>query len=369
MRVLHIVLGLQIGGLERFVLDLVSASEKAVVSTVLCLADPETDPQIDGSLRIIRWNKASGLQPRLALQIAKLVRQEKIDIIHTHNPGPHLYGALAGVISRRPVVHSKHGRNYPGNKRKVWLNRIASALSRRIVAVSADARAVCMEIEKTPDHKVITILNGIDTNRYHPAAEKKAGLRESWAIPSGTLLIGIVARLSSEKNHALLLEACALLKQRRLTFELAIIGDGPLRPELERMSRDLDLSSFVHFLGARADVALLLPMLDVFALSSTTEGISLTLLEAMSCGLPVVATAVGGNPEVVIDGETGFVVPLDATAMANTLQQFATDEDNTNLGLRMGRAGRERVLAKFSLSRAAAEYDSLYREVLEEASA
>jgi hypothetical protein len=114
VKVLHIVLGLQIGGLERFVLDLCAKGAPRVDSTILCLDDPTPSQGIDDKYSVIRWDKPTGLQPGLALKIARFVRDRDVDIIHTHNPAPHLYGALAGLISRRPVIHTKHGRNYPG---------------------------------------------------------------------------------------------------------------------------------------------------------------------------------------------------------------------------------------------------------------
>ena len=174
--------------------------------------------------------------------------------------------------------------------------------------------------------------------------------------------IGIVARLSAEKDHQTLLSACKLLADHSSGFHLEIIGDGPLRGTLEKTVRTLGLDKHVSFAGMRHDVPELLRQLDIFVLSSTTEGISLTLLEAMATTLPVVATNVGGNPEVIIDGETGFIVPpQNPGVMANKLLLLIND---VNLRRQMGNKGRERVVAQFSIKETALKYEKLYREVL-----
>jgi glycosyltransferase involved in cell wall biosynthesis len=239
-----------------------------------------------------------------------------------------------------------------------------------VVAVSSDAAAVCRGVEGIAEDKVRIILNGIDTERYTPDPTARTNQRRSFGIDAATLLIGIVARLSPEKNHQLLLRACGTLHRRGVQFHLLVIGDGPSRGGLEAVALTAGIADQVTFLGARDDVASLLPALDVFALSSTTEGISLTLLEAMSCELPVVATAVGGNPEVVDDGVTGYVVPLDDSDMADALQRFSHGAGTAPSDARsvMGKAGRDRVLRHFSLERAVEEYHALYTAALQQRS-
>lgn len=359
LKVLHIVLGLQVGGLEKFVLDLTDSYQANVQSTILCLADPHAQYEIATNAEIIRWDKGAGFSLSWALKISRLVKKGQYDLIHTHNPSPHFYGSIAGLLTRVPVVHTKHGRNYPGSFKKVLLNRIASQLSQRIVAVSTDAADVCRQIEKIPASKVQTILNGVDVERFFPGSQ--GTLRDELQIGDHIPLLGIVARLSSEKNHRLLLDTCQILKSNGSLFHLAIIGDGPLREDLEQGVITRNLEGSVTFLGMRQDIPKLVRAFDVFVLSSRTEGVSLTLLEAMSCCVPVVATDVGGNPEVVVDGVTGFIVPQDAKALAQKIKVFIQDA-----GLRemMGKAGRERVLAKFTLIKAAELYLDLYNSVV-----
>ena len=354
LKVLHIVLGLQVGGLEKFVLDLVDNYSSDVKSFIICLEEKgELGLQHDG-LTIIELSKEPGINLKIAWQLVTLINKYDIDIIHTHNPGPHFYGAIAGFFTHCPVVHTKHGRNYPTAWKKVLLNKISSFLTTKVVAVSANAEKVCLEVEKIPASKVMVILNGIDTNRFS-FAEKEGGIEHR------PVRIGIVARLSAEKDHQTLLNACKILAVQGARFHLEIIGDGILRGTLEKSVNTYGIDSYITFSGMRHDVPDRLRQLDIFVLSSTTEGVSLTLLEAMATGLPVVATDVGGNPEVVIDGETGYLVPMQNPAeMAGRLLLLLNDE---KLRRHMGSKGRERVVNTFSIKETARKYVELYDSV------
>lgn len=359
LKVLHIVLGLQIGGLEKFVLDLTDSYQAKVQSTILCLADPHAQHKIDTKAEIIRWDKREGISLPLVGKIFKLVKRGGFELIHSHNPSPHFYGAIAGWLAGVPVVHTKHGRNYPGNFKKVLLNRIASRLSQRIVAVSSDAADVCRHIEKIPSLKVQTILNGVDTQRFSPGV--RSHLRAKLGLAENIPLLGIVARLSPEKNHLLLLDVCRVLKTNRSLFHLVIVGDGPLREDLEHGVASRGLGDSVTFLGMRQDVSELVKEFDVFVLSSTTEGVSLTLLEAMSSCVPVVATDVGGNSEVVADGVTGFIVPQVPEAMSEKIEWLLVNKLHRE---EMGRAARARVLDEFTLQQASDQYLYLYNSLV-----
>lgn len=354
INVLHIVLGLQVGGLEKFVLDLIDKYPLDIKPFIVCLEGKGELGQQYNHLEIIELQKEPGISLKIVRQLVTLTKYLQIDIIHTHNPGPHFYGAMTGFLTRRPVIHTKHGRNYPTDTKKVWLNKISSFLSKMIVPVSQNAADVCLDVEKISSAKVKVILNGIDTDLFHQGIETEK--------TCGLVHIGIVARLSAEKDHQTLLNACKLLADQATDFHLEIIGDGPLRDTLEKSAKDLGLDTYVSFSGMRHDVPELLRQLDVFVLSSTTEGISLTLLEAMATELPIVATDVGGNPEVVVDGETGYLVPPKNPAeMSKKLLLLIND---INLRHQMGKMGRERVIANFSIKETAKKYEELYCSVL-----
>jgi sugar transferase (PEP-CTERM/EpsH1 system associated) len=370
VRLAHLVLGLNVGGLERVVLRLLERTPRDCFAPVVCALEgagalaPEL-ARMGVPLALIP--RRPGLDPQLAVRLSAWMLAEGIELVHTHNPSPHLYGALAAALargaslrSRAPrVVHTKHGRNTPRARRKVLANRLASSLTDRIAAVSEDARAVAIEVEGVAPAKVVTILNGVDPEEFRPGDAAPA--RARLGVPAGGFHVGCVARLSPEKDHATLLEGFASLVARRPGAHLTLVGDGPLRQWLEEEARRLGLGEAVTFAGTRGDVAEILPAFDVFALASRTEGISLTLIEAAAVGLPVVATRVGGNPEIVREGETGALVPPgDAGALAAALEAMGARADRDE----MGRRGRARVVERFGVDRMAQAYAALYSEVL-----
>lgn len=359
--VLHVVLGLEVGGLERFVCDLANESLSMVQPFVACLEqNGPMGASLPSNIPVFELHKRPGIRLEVVGQLADIVRRHDIDVIHTHNQSPHFYGAFAGLLTNRPVVHTKHGRNRPGIYKKVLLSRISSCLTHKIVTVSSDAADVCTKIEKVEAAKVVTILNGINTKNFYPS--RSTTLRDELRLPPAEPIIGIVARLAADKDHATLLDACGLLFQRGLCFTLVIIGDGPLRAFLQNKVRDEGYGDKIRFLGTRLDIPNLISQLDLFVLSSITEGISLTLLEAMCSQIPIVATDVGGNREVVEDGVTGFIVP--AKSPERLSEKMKVLLDNRALRIAMGEAGRRRVIENFSLTKAVSEYVSLYQQVL-----
>jgi sugar transferase (PEP-CTERM/EpsH1 system associated) len=365
IKVVHLVLALDVGGLEEVVLRLVAHTDRDRFTPIVVALDAPGAmaselAALDVPLQIVK--RAPGLDVTLPVRLARGFARDGVQILHTHNASPHFYGALAARLARRAgprVIHTKHGRNQPDIPRKVLLNRIASALTDRIVAVSADAADVALHIENVPEDKVVKISNGVDTTAFRPADPRAA--RARLGIPAGGFHVGVVARLAAVKDHPTLLAAFALLRRERPDAQLTIVGDGPELAALRDRAQALDLGGSVHFVGVRRDVAAVLPAFDVFALSSTSEGISLTLLEAAAAGLPIVATRVGGNAEVVLDGVTGTLVsPSNPGAFAAALGALARRPDRAALGL----AGRAHVERWFSVERMARAYQDLYVEVL-----
>ena len=353
MNILHIVLGLSIGGLERFVLDLVRFRSRDINPTILCLERKGPLGECVKDIRIIEMGKTDGFDWRLFARIRSIAKEGRIDLIHTHNQAAHIYGSIAGFISGIPVVHTKHGRNRPDDSKATCLSRLCSMLSKKIVTVSIDSAQVSTAIENVPAHKVTTIHNGIDINAFsNPRPSRSA---------SPAINIGLVARLVPDKDHLTLLRACKILAEDIPNFRLFLVGDGPLRDGLKAAAVELGIDRNVRFMGFRHDVATLLRSFDIFALSSVTEGLSLTLLEAMASGLPIVATDVGGNSEVVVHGKTGFIVPAQSPeALAEKLLLLSRDG---GLRLQMGSAGRKRVEEKFDIRRTVKRYEALYHEI------
>jgi sugar transferase (PEP-CTERM/EpsH1 system associated) len=354
----HVVTGLQIGGLERVAANLVRGfAGNRLLMVCLETGGPLAEEVENVGAKVIVLGKSPGMCWQTIRRMAKLFRQEKVAIVHTHNPPPHFHGVLAARLAGVPVcVHTKHGRNYPHLKRRVWLNRALSWFTDAIVPVSDNAGAVAREIEKVNPRKVRRIWNGVDTDLYQPAV---SGQRP--AVRPRT--IGTVARLSPEKDQPTMLQAFRQVVDQLPAARLVVIGDGPCLPALRDMTAKLNLSGHVEFLGARNDVAALLPGFTVFTLSSVTEGISMTVLEAMACGVPIVATDVGGNREIVQPPACGLIVPArDPQALAAAYLELLRDPAQC---ARMGAAGRQRVLEHFSLVSMVRQYRALYDELLQ----
>jgi glycosyltransferase involved in cell wall biosynthesis len=290
-----------------------------------------------------------GLRPRLVLRLARRFRHWQPDVIHTHDDRAHLYGTFAGRLAAVPrILHTRHGRSPQLSRRQKLLVNAAARLIDRFVCVSEDSARLAIAHGVRAD-KVRTIRNGIDVQRF------------AYTGPQADGPAVIVARLSPEKDIDTLLRAAALVVRREPAFRLEIAGDGPCLASLRQTSSALGLQEHVRFLGQVREVPELLARAGLFVLSSLSEGISLTLLEAMAGGLPIVATSVGGNPEVVADGESGFLVPpQNPSALADALLRLRSDRDAC---VRLGAAGRRRVEEQFDIRRMVAEYEALYSRV------
>jgi glycosyltransferase involved in cell wall biosynthesis len=291
-------------------------------------------------------DKPEGLRPSASLKLARLLRRHRVDVLHTHNNGPLIYGVpvarLAGV---RRLVHTRHEQNLNWTPRHRRLFRLLSRRLDWLACVSADSAALSVENGVSPA-KVRTILNGVDLGAFDYGGAKAGG-------PAV-----IVARLRPEKDFPTLIRAVAIAVRRDPAFRLEIAGDGPEEGAIRALVAELGLEGHVRFLGLVRDVPSVLRRASQFVLSSTSEGIPVTLLEAMARGLPTVATRVGGIPEVVAEGETGLLVPpSDPAAMAEALLAVAGDPAR---GEAMGRAGRARVESRFDVRRMVREYEALY---------
>jgi glycosyltransferase involved in cell wall biosynthesis len=357
INVLHLVIGLDLGGLEMFVLDLLRHHSGYIRPHLACSNYAGTlISQLNGTAYFPLYKHVGTSTLKKILHLRRYCIRHKIDLIHTHNVGPHLIGSVAGFSLGIPVIHTKHGRNDPGSKKEWLFTGVANACTRTIVAVSQNAASLCGIPDASTSAKVKVIQNGVDVERFRPLESKRSS--------EGPVVIGIVARVAKEKNHFNLLRASRLLADKGLNFRLMVVGDGPLMSEVAAMTDKLGIHDKVSFLGVRNDIPELLREMDVFVLPSFTEGTPLTILEAMACRLPVVATAVGGNTEVVEHGVTGSIVPSDdPQALGEALEVLVCD---SKLRERMGAAGRKRCIDFFSMMNTAMIYLNLYRGIVKD---
>ena len=352
VRVCHVSMTLKTGGLERLLVEFGKFHDSSRYDLrFVALADlgpPAEDLRQLGfmvsSLRFGTVGKLSVLR-----RLVSILRDEKVDIVHTHNTYAHFYGVLAARWAGvRHVINTQHGRGCgPGWKNRA-LFRMANRLSRRIVGVSNDATALCAGEDRGSAHKMTTIWNGIDSTRfaYHGPADAPVAIS--------------VARLSPEKDFSTLLRAVRIVKQQVPDFRLRMVGNGAEREKLESLTQELELTSEVEFLGERSDVPQLLKQAGFFVSSSKTEGISLTVLEAMAVGLPVVTTAVGGNPEIVEEGATGHLVPSEnPEALAAAIIAMCQKRHEWPA---MGRTARDRIEEHFEIRKMIRGYEAEYEK-------
>lgn len=352
LRVCHVSLTLKTGGLERLLADIARHHDAArcvpeflAVNEVGRFADIIRDAGCK-----VHTLQAAGRFGQLR-QMARLFCAERFDVVHTHNTHPHINGSIAARWAGVPiVVNTRHGQRAGHGWKSRTQFRWASHLVNKIIAVSDDAAQLCVESDGVPRPKVLRIWNGIDIDDFQFSGPANAPVAIS------------VARLSVEKDFPTLLRAISIAIQAIPDLQLKLVGDGPERGKLEQLARELKLSGHVEFLGDRHDVPQLLTQAGFFVSSSLTEGISLTLLEAMAVGLPVIATRVGGNSEIVDDPRTGRLVPsADPASLAGAIVAMCQQPETW---LALGQAGRARVEEHFEVRRMVADYEQLYRDLL-----
>lgn len=313
-----------------------------------------------GHVPIHQLKKREGIDFGLLFRLRRLIQTQGINVIHSHNYSAWLYACLAARgIGNVIHVHTEHS-EVELFKRRYLAERWLSRFTNCVVAVSKHVHDVMMRDIGISPRRVRLIYNGVDTIRFAPDASVRNASRQALGLSSNQVAIGVVARLATIKNHEALLRAYALLFQDPDNrARLVIVGDGPERPVLEKLTHGLGITNGVTFLGERHDIPELLNAFDIDALTSFNEGMNLTLLEAMSTGLPVVATAVGGNVEIVEEGVTGYLVPSgDVGSLSERLRYLVVSPDVRTL---MGQEARARVLRLFDQQDMMRDYLALYR--------
>ena len=361
---LQVVLSLNPGGTERLVLDLVLRLHDETPMMVCCLDEEGAwaDQLRARGIEVHALGRQPGFDAGLGRKIAALVRRHRADVIHAHHYSPFVYAAVARLFTPATrIVFTEHGRisDGPPSPKRWWVNRVLfSHAASAVFAVSDDLRQHMVK-EGWSASQVKVLYNGITPG---PALDPGARdiVRGRIGAAESDLVIGTIARLDPVKDLGTLLDAIARLNTHRVT-RLVIVGDGPERSMLETRAATLGITDRVTFLGQRNDAREWLAGCDLFVNCSTSEGVSLTILEAMAAALPVIVTAVGGTPEVVTP-ETGRLIPArDASALANAALTLGSDQAHRAA---LGTAARERVQTRFTLDRMIGEYRAAYFEVL-----
>ncbi|MFO0619038.1 MAG: glycosyltransferase [Polyangiaceae bacterium] len=363
LRIAHVLESFAIGGGERVALDIAAQQVRAghTVWAVSLSAGPGALERefVARGVQTATIPKARGVDPLLVGRLLVWFFGHGIDVVHAHNPLARIYASPAAGIVGAPFVATMHG-EAPDRSRRMWLRRVAARLADAFVIVSPGLEEAARDGESAPPARIKLIENGVDAERFHGDVDDRAAVRAELGIGEDEWVIGTAARLAPEKHQSLLLRSAAPLL--REGARLVIAGDGPERASLEALATELGVTDRVMFLGMVADVPRFLRALDVFALSSKREGLPVSVLEAMATSVPVVATAVGGVPTAIDDGETGILVPAgDPDALQSALELLFHDHD---IARAMGARGREVAVERFSLQRMRDEYEHLYEDLL-----
>jgi sugar transferase (PEP-CTERM/EpsH1 system associated) len=296
-------------------------------------------------------------------ELYRLFRRERPHIVHTHAWGTLLEGLFAARFAGVPiVVHGEHG-TLQLRRRQRLLQRFGWSRVDRLLSVSTRlAERMAHEVGFPPD-RIHTIHNGVELSRFQTGIGR-SNARRALGLPVDTPIVGAVGRLVPVKDHTCLVDAVARVGRDGLQPVLVIAGDGPRRRAIEEHASSLGIGDRVRLLGHRKDIDVVFAALDVFVLSSVSEGLNNTILEAMAAGLPVVATRVGGADEMVLEGSTGFLVPPGSPDMiAEALRRLLVDPV---AAAAMGEAGRARAERDFDLGRTILKYERLYTDLARE---
>ena len=360
IHVMHLVYTLRSGGMEHGVVKIVNGLNDTRVVSSICSttpADPKMCAMVAPSVPVVELKRRRGNDPAIVWAIYKTLRRYRPDVLHTHSWGTLIEGLAAGRLARVPViVHGEHG-TLQLQPRQVAAQRWAWRQADHLLSVSSRL-AERMAREVGIAQSAITVIrNGVNLTRFMSADQSITRDRLGLDL-DGALVLGAIGRLVDVKDHASLIDAVQILRNRGRRVHAVIAGDGPLRPELESRIAERGLSACVHLLGHRPDVEAVFRAIDIFVQPSRSEGMSNTILEAMASARPVVATHVGGADEMVDDGKTGILVPpAHVTRLAEALERLSAD---AALRTEMGQAGLARVQSEFSLETMIDGYDAFY---------
>lgn len=363
--VVHLIDELPPDGAERLIVDLMRYPDPAFRYAVGCLI---RGGPLEAELRtlgvpVVVFGRRGRLDLGLIVRMARWLRRERAAVVHTHLFTADTYGRIAARLAGVPAVFATVHNVVNPWKRGLhrFIDRVLAWASTRVIACTDEVGTVLRTRDRLPARRIVVVGNGVDLQRL--CAVSGAGVREEFGIEPGRVLLGVVGRLHPQKGHADLLPMLARLKAGAgPRFSCLVIGDGELRATLQAQADELGLADTVVFAGLRADVPRLLAAIDLLVMPSRWEGLPIALLEAMACGKPAVATAVGGVPDVLRDGINGALVAAgDAPAFEAALARLIADAPQR---ARLGVQAQADVLRTRDIACTASSYTALYRAAL-----
>ncbi len=366
INLLYIINSLTLGGAEKQVVTLLNHLDKERYHVVVCCirsGGPLEDEIRDENVEVIYLRMRLRYFFIAIYKLVRLMKKKNIQIVHTHLYTSSFWGRIAAWIAGVPIViATEHGRGLWKKGRHLMFERIANRYTDMRIAVSEDVRQIRINREHTHPEKVMTIRNAINPDDFMVSDSVRQGKRKELGIKDDELIVGTVARLDPDKGLHYLLEAAAHVAEAINDARFILVGDGELKQYLENYALKLGIADKVIFTGSRTDIAEFLSIMDVFVNSSIREGIPVSLLEAMAAEKPVVATKVGGIPEVINDESVGILVPSE-NVMELTGAIIAL-LNNKALRVRMGLKARERIQSHFSANMQARQIMGIYEDLL-----
>ncbi len=354
---------LAIGGLQQVVVNLCKFIDKEKFDvSVLCLRalGPFTKDVREMGIKVhFLPQPNNGTDYFSFLKVAKILRKEKVDVIHTHNTQPFIDGTLGALLSGRKIriVHTDHARNFPDKRRYMFAEWLMSHFAYKVVGVSEHTCQNLIKYEKISPSKVRTIPNGIDGSRFEIKIDRQKKREEFGTKDSGPV-IGLCVRLAEQKGITYLLQAMPRIIRAFPDITLMVVGEGELEASLQHEASELGIENHVMFPGPRLDIPELLKLFDLYVLPSLWEGMPMVLLEALAAGCPVVATDVGGVSRVIEHEKNGLLVPSrNVEALAATVIKILSDENLRNKFVKNGLA---KFRQKFSAEIMTRKYEQLY---------
>ena len=365
INILYIIWSLGLGGAERVVINLAKGLDKTRFNPIICCLNwpGEFAHELeDIGIQVIPMHKKGKLDFLLIFRLVNLMRQHKIDIVHTHLFGSNLWGRIAAIKAKVPIIiTTEHNVDVQKTGFQLLLDRWLSQSTKKIIAVSNSVKEFYVSKGISSD-KIEVVYNGIEITMSPCHHVTTLPVKDELGVQDGETVLAVVGRLVPQKGHRYLFEALSLLNGKH-RFKLLVVGDGLLAQSLKVTTlQSHQLKDKVIFTGMRKDVRDILGITDILILPSLREGLPIVVLEAMSCGVPVVATDVGGTHEVVENEVTGILVePENPLALAEATRRLL---HNRNLAKQMGKSGYERVVQTFSLEKMVDKHERLYEECL-----
>jgi L-malate glycosyltransferase len=361
MRILYLVLDMDLGGLQRIVHLLIEGLDRNRFEPYLCCMDRGgiffdalTKKGVEGYVLNRRPGK---FDTRLLKNLCRFVLKKKIDVIHSHNACS-LYAGLTGLLAQVPVVHTDHGRLVPDRPSARWEDWFASKFLRAFIGVSEELTEYLFSRVKIARAGLITIINGVDTVKFVPKIrEQKFALRKKCGLEPDDIILGTVCRFDPIKNLPFMISCMPQILSRVPRAKLIIVGEGATGSTLEKLIDELGLTKHISIWPRRQDIEHVMPIFDVYVCTSLSEGTSMTILEAMACGLPIIASAVGGNCSLV-NQDCGILFPVnDKEAFISHTVSLLLDSSRLE---KMGKWSRGRAEQIFPLRKTIDHYQELY---------